>query len=117
MSSKAYSNVFSAFSRGLSNGPTSTQTLTAPTAPTPDDALAPYRALLALAETPEGRLPFTEFGRYLPGDNVGTLSATLQLMKHGWVEFVGDISETSEVRLTPSGHDLVETFRKSVAEP
>lgn len=111
MSSKAPANVFAAFNRGLTRGaPANTAT---PAATPQDDTLVPTRALLRLADSPRQTLPFAEFRVHLPGDNLDSMSSALQLMKRGWVEFIGDISESSDVHLTPSGQELADTLRKS----
>ena len=113
MLSKPYSNVVAAFNRGIS------AKTNPPGAPTTvvhgaqDDMLVPSKALLVLADSPQYTLTFSDFSRYLPGDTVGSMSSALQLMNRGWVEFVGDISETSAIRLTPSGRELADTLRKS----
>ena len=111
MSSKPSSNVFAAFNRGLVRG--STAPTLAPTTTPQDDTLVPTRALLHLAESPDRTLPFSEFSNFLPGDNLASMTSALQLMKRGWLEFVGDISESSHVQLTPSGQELADTLRKS----
>ncbi len=114
-----YANVFSAFSEGLSRKPEPQAPASA--APESSATTAPsspfeyFRALATLADQPKATMPFTQFGGLLPGDSVGTLSAALRLMKEGLVEFVGDISEVSDIRLTASGRDLVETLRKATS--
>jgi hypothetical protein len=100
-----FANVFGAFSSGLSGGGQQTSGSSEP--------IAFYRALSMLAEQPEGRMSFGLFGKYLPGDSVGTLSSALRLVKEGWIEFVGDVVETSDVRLTPAGRDLVDTMKSA----
>jgi hypothetical protein len=103
-------NVFSAFSRGLESGePTSSS---APNGDGDQDTFTLLRLLQALAESPEGRLPFSLFANQLPGDPVATLASTVKLMREGWVEFVGPASEQSDVRLTDRGRAAVSTLTK-----
>jgi hypothetical protein len=115
-----FANVFGAFSAGLS-GQTGSEAQPSSSAPASgSDAAAEIDTfsllqVLQSLEAEGGSLPFAEFAKRLPGDNFTALSSTVRLMKDGWVEFVGDISETSVVRLTPRGRDMLATLKNSIA--
>jgi len=117
--SAPFANVFSAFNEGLEKGPNS---LAAPSAAQPASGAetgdldpATLLQLLQALEAEGGQVPFSAFAKRLPGDSVASLTATIRLMKEGWVEFVGDVSETSNVRLTGQGREMLATLRGSTA--
>ena len=116
----AFANVFSAFQKGFEgssavrSSETAPEPAAAPQQPEPD-TFALVAMLQVLADGPEGGIPFSQFAAQVPAGPVSTLSSVVKLMKEGWVEFVGEISENSAVRLTPRGRELVSTLRGSVA--
>lgn len=109
---KAFANVVGAFNVGLSKGQAPAETAANPT--NEIDTFSLLQVLQSLSDE-GGGMPFSAFAKRLPGDDFTALSATVRLMKDGWVEFVGDISENSDVRLTPKGSDMLATLHNSIA--
>ena len=121
--SSAFADVYSAFSEDPTKA-APTAVAPAPQAaasvenPTPSTAGSETYNLIQVLQTMNaegGRLPFSLFARQLPGDPVTSLASTVDLMKKGWVEFVGDINENSDVRLTDMGRDMLVTLKNSIA--
>jgi hypothetical protein len=117
-----FANVFSAFSEGLEKGADATSV--APTGAAASavgsetseglDTSTLLQALQSL-ESEGGQQPFSLFAKRLPGDPIASLASTVQLMKQGWVEFVGATSENSDVRLTALGREILTTLKESTA--
>ncbi len=121
--SSAFADVYSAFSEEP-NKPANVSVAPAPQAAASAESLAPSTAgsetysliqVLQMMNAEGGRLPFSLFARQLPGDPVTSLASTVDLMKKGWVEFVGDINENSDVRLTDMGRDMLVTLKNSIS--
>jgi hypothetical protein len=110
-SAAPYANVFDAFNKGLEG--IAPAPSAAPAGST--ESLPLLSVLQALGQAQDGRLPFSAFAKLVPGDPVTTLTATVRMMKEGWVEFVGQVSESSDVRLTGQGQDLLATLAQSTA--
>jgi hypothetical protein len=112
-------NVFDAFRKGL-DGTVAPAMSPAMSGPRAEQASGPeslplLSVLQTLGRAPDGRLPFSAFAGLVPGDPVTTLAATVRMMKEGWVEFVGQVSESSDVRLTGQGQDLLATLAQYTA--
>jgi hypothetical protein len=108
-----YADVFSAFSKGLEEGRRSEPNQAESSG---QGGLDTVRALTVLSEAPDHSMPFTLFATYVPGDQIATLTSTVKLMHDGWVEFVGGVSETSDVRLTGRGREMLDTLKSAATQ-
>jgi hypothetical protein len=108
-----YANVFGAFSKGLEEGRRAGAAENPE--PGPEGGFDTLRALTVLGDAPEHSMPFAQFATYVPGDSIATLTSTVKLMRDGWVEFVGSVSEQGEVRLTSRGREMLETLKGAAA--
>ncbi len=112
-------NVFSAFQAGRAQAAagiavTPSRGETAAN-PAPGGALELVGPLAVLERQPDGRMPFSTFSAQLAGDPVARLSQAVEMMKHGWLEFVGSVADDSDVRLTEAGRQVIETLNGAVA--
>lgn len=109
-------NTFSVFNQALEEASARQQAPRKAAPVAPDSDFDVIRALDVLAQARDQTLPFAQFAKYVPGDRISTVTNAVKLMRDGWVEFVGQASENSEVRLTKRGRDMLDTLTGAVAK-
>ena len=91
-------NVFEAFSKKLDSA-SKPQAKQAPVfQASPHDILG---ALRRLSESPTGQMPFPQFTEILPGDEVESVRAAIDLMTKGWITL--DPQQGNAVKITDAG--------------